>query len=78
MHLASDCDGVELLVSNGAPFFVFVVEDQRNTCLCYPCLALFVDELLQIAYSNLQKRKQMNHDEYNNINPAIAGAHHLG
>jgi hypothetical protein len=57
-YLARNGDRVELLVADGAPLFVFIVEDQRYARFGTACLALLVDKLLQIANTNL-KREQI-------------------
>lgn len=53
MHLSRNRNGVIAMVADGTPFLVFIIEHERYTSFRDAGLPLLIDELLQIADSNL-------------------------
>ena len=56
-YLPSDCQLVEVFIADGAVGLVSVVEHDGHAGLCHTCLALFVDQLLQVTDTHLQHQR---------------------
>ncbi len=52
-NLASDCNLIGVFIAGRACATIRVVENNRNSSLCYTSLALFVYEILHVLRANL-------------------------